>query len=111
MKFVSKSLLILTLVLPAVSKTQPGDSVIVVRSGQSFQNHDTITYFAISRPRIEKLLEKAALADSLPILWQRSSMEADKKLQESETNASRWQWLATLAGAITIVELIILVVK
>jgi hypothetical protein len=96
--------------------TAQGDSlrvldVFVLKPGASFVNKTDSSYFAIPRYRLERLVVKAMLADSLPLIWQRDHERLLAEIDRQESNVSFWRYVSTSAGLVAMLEALILILK
>jgi len=76
--------------------------VFIVRPDSVFVNGSDSTYFAIPRYRIELLLAKADLSDSLEVGWKRD-------YQDQESNLFLWRSAAYVFVVATLLEFLIII--
>lgn len=89
----------------AVSWTRAQDrtaDVHIVRPDSSFTNDTDSTFFAISRYRVERLVARAELADSLAIEWTREYID-------QENDRRWWRSVAFVSVIVAVVEFAILI--
>ena len=91
-----RSLIVLMMILLIVSISN--SQTAVINPGMTWTNNDTISYFAISRMRSERMLVKSELYDTTFALLQKEAA-INQRLRESNYN---WKIIATASSAFII---------
>jgi|WetSurMetagenome_2_1015567.scaffolds.fasta_scaffold390738_4 hypothetical protein len=82
---------------------QNKDTVVVITAHSAFVNGSDETYFAMSRTRIEKLLVKAAMSDSLEKFWRADNQKLTQQIADADAEGGFWRTVAILCASVVAV--------